>query len=597
LVLDKPTLGIISRSDADHLRQTASGGDARVFPAQPDLPPDAKPGPRAYEVVWSGRPAPPSQVNFDDLRGWTIHARGDATVTLSASMEQLLWRPRVARFTYSGGTRPTSAEICPPQPIVIPGPFDAVNLHLYGALNRDGDSPVRVAAILEDADGNDCTVDLGGVSATYWGLQHGVIKTAGRSPRFPMKFHGLAFSNLRVKGDRRMYLDSMLFYQQHRKPMTSYRRPSDANFPISNDGMLPTPPPGVTVEARRVGAGAEFVSHSPAGILRFTITPRRGCLDGIVAQWAYGNSFRPAKGGGITLDSAQGPPDDAVLVESSLRGKTFEASWREKSGPTKWSATYTLRGRTLVVDLRCDGGLAAGVRAGRVAGLTHARAVDVPYLFLNGFTKIACGDGVFVSVLPDCHHSDFSLVEGDALAATDDGLSLITGSQYNPLTDGRRRSLHDRWLLTVSPEFADTLPNTRNPVSPNRARLAPYMVFMADSLNPNLYRVMKRYGLDNVIATDFAALFVMDYAEGFSMRWRPHPQVGMEYAQSYVKGIKDLGYLVGLYGDFYDYFPYNETWDEDKVSLRSDGAFLDSWYGNYATKPSALPGLVRAVGT
>ncbi len=601
LVIDKPTLGLLARSDADRLRRQAEGGDARVIPAAPDLPPDAKPGPRAYEVVWSGRPAPPSQVNFDDLHGWTVQARGDGALTLSASEEQLLWRPRVARFTYSGGTHPTSAEICPPQPILIPGPFDAVNLYLYGALNREGDAPVRVEAILEDADGNDCTVDLGGVSATYWGLQHGVLRPGpGTAPRFPMKFHGLALTNLRVKGDRRIYLDSMLFYQQHRKPMKAYRRPSDASFPTSDDGMLPTPPPGVKVEARRVGTGAEFLSRSPAGVLRFTITPRRGCLDGILARWGDGNAFRPARGGGIALAPTQGAPtvpEDAVLVESSLRNTTFEATWREKSGPAKWSATYTLRGRTLVVDLRCDDGLAAGVQAGRIAGLAHARAIDVPYLFLNGFTKIACGDSLFVSVLPDCYHSDFSLVDGNALADSDEGLSIITDTQYNPLTDGRRLPLRDRWLITVSPEFADTLPNTRNPVSPNRARLAPYMFFMADSLNPNLYRVMKRYGLDNVIATDFAALFVMDYAEGFSMRWRPHPQVGMEYAQSYVKGIKDLGYLVGLYGDFCDYFPYNETWDEDKVSLRSDGAFLDSWYGNYATKPPALPGLVRAVGT
>jgi hypothetical protein len=107
---------------------------------------------------------------------------------------------------------------------------------------------------------------------------------------------------------------------------------------------------------------------------------------------------------------------------------------------------------------------------------------------------------------------------------------------------------------------------------------------------------MKRYGVDNVIANDFAALFIVDYAEGFAMRWRPHPLLTMDQAKAYIRDVKDLGYLAGVYADFCDYFPYNENWDEDKVSLTADGDLLESWYGNFGTKPTALPGLIRAVG-
>ena len=601
LVIERPALGVLPRTEVERLRAQVSGAPPpKVVPAQADLPPDAKPGPRAYEVVWSGRPAPPTQVNFDDLRGWRLRVQGDAQVLLSVSVEQLLWRPRVAKFTYANGERATFVEIAPPKPIPIPGTFDAVNLWLYGALNRGLDAPLKVAAVVEDAAGTEFLIDLGPVTSTYWGLQHGILQSApGASPKFPMKFKALLLGDCKVKGERALYLDSMLFYKQDRRPMKRYERASPPPFPTSGGGILPTPPPGTRVSIRKTARGVEFVSEAPSGRLFFLVEPSKGVLEGITARWADGPIFQPFRGGDILIDKgggATGPPDEAALVSAAVKGDRFEACWQTKGAKETWTAAYSCRGRTLIVDVKATKGTATGLRAGRVFGLQNPKAVPVPYLFVNGPVFVGYGNGLFVSVLADWYHSDFSFVSPGGGKPDAESVELLGATEYKPLTDGRRNPLRDRLLVTVSREFAEVLPNAPNPVSPNRERLAPYMFFMASSLCPNLYRTWKRYGIDFVIANDFASLFVADYAEGFSMRWRPHPAIGIEQGQEYAQQIKQIGYLFGAYADFTDYFPLNEFWDENKVALTTEGDFADAWYGNFATKPTAMPELVRAVG-
>ncbi len=597
LTIENPTLGVLPRAEVERLRQAALGDDApRVAPATPDLPPDAKPGERPYEVVWSGRPEPPAQVTFDDLREWTVHVCGDAEVSLSASVEHLLWRPQLAKLRHAGGTRATTVEVRPPAPVGIPEPFDAANLWMYGDLHRDPwDKPIQVAARLEDADGNAYTIDLGPVTSGYWGLQHGVLEPAGAPPRFPLKFVALQIADCRVEGEREIYLECLHFYRQNRKPLRRYERPK-AVLPVGEDGMLPTPPSGVRVSAKPLGRGAEFISESPTGTLRVAVDPERGCFDGITARWGDGSPFRPLQAGAVRPASGSDAAKSTALVSSALKGERLETTWRSEEADAAWTATYALRGRTLVLDLACPKGIAEGVSYGRIAGLQAPKAVRVPYLYLEGPVSVACGEGLFVSVLPDVYHSDFSAPNPSAGTPEPDALPVFGGTTYTALTDGTRNPLRERVLVSISPEFADVLPNIPNPVSPNRERLAPYMLVMSSSANLSLYRLMKRYGIDHVIANDFAGFFVNDYAEGFAMRWRPHPLMSVEQVQEYIRGVRELGYLWGAYADYTDFFPLNEFWDESLVSLTPESDLADAWYGNEATKATAMPGLVRAVG-
>jgi len=607
LVLDCVTLGVMKMADVDRLRSEAQKGAAiREAPVEAKLPVDAKPGDRAYEIVWSGRKeSPAAQIGFENLTGWKVQVLGDAKVSLAASAEHQLWRKQVAKLSYTGGGRNAVTVLRPPEPVVVREKFDAANLWLYGAFDRYKDRHPRFVALLEDAGGREFELDLGPLNSCYWNLLHGVLdaKSIARA-RFPMKFTALTMEHDNAPAERSVYLESLAFYQQNRKPFTRLDRSKRSVFPTSDDGMLPTPPKDVKVSARATDGGAEFVSDAQGGALCFRVRLAEGFLHGVTAQWKGGLAFRPLDGGGMSFDFSEGErpavPNAAKVVSSELKGGKLSARWRMQQGTNavEWTASYSLRGRSLIVDVTCAGGAAAGVVFGQVAGLPNPRGIEVPYLMMGRKPGpwIACAGGLFVSVLPDWYHSDFSSVNATVTPPTRDRIGLFKGTVYTPLTNGRRNDLRERVLVTVSPEFANTLPNARNPASPNRERLAPYAFFMGRAWTQNLYTTLKRHGIDHLIASDFAGVLCGDYAEGFADRWRPHPKFTISQVQDFRRAIKSLGFLFSFYIDATDYWPGNEWFDENKVSLTPEGDFRDAWFGNFAAKPNAMPLLVKLTG-
>ena len=119
---------------------------------------------------------------------------------------------------------------------------------------------------------------------------------------------------------------------------------------------------------------------------------------------------------------------------------------------------------------------------------------------------------------------------------------------------------------------------------------------MGRAWTQNFYATLKRHGIDHLIATDFAGVLCDNYAEGFADRWRPHPKFTIAQVQGFRHAIQSLGFLFGFYIDSTDYWPGNEWFDENKVSLTSTGVFRDAWFGNFAAKPNAMPWLVRQTG-
>jgi len=599
LVIADVKVGALAREDVARLRRCVDDtARMKLAPVQPALPPDAKPGPRPYEVEWSGRQeSPRAQVAFENLNGWRVSVSGDMDVSLEASVEQRLWRKQLARLTWGGGSKPTTILLRPPHPIAIAGRFDAANMWLCADFDRMNDQHPLVTAYLEDSAGRDVAVDLGRVTNSYWVLLHGVLsrQTLARL-KFPARFVGLAVNVHPVKGMRRFYLESLAFYQQNRKPFTLNTRPRNPVFPIGDNGMLPTPPANVRVRIERAGQGAVFRGETPKGTVRFRIEPGKGIFNGIFAQWNDGPWFRPMSGGDVRLDLAvTDARTQTQLISSKLAAEKLIVRWRRG---VEWEAVYSLRGYTLIVDVTCKGGAAEGLSYGQVEGLPNARAIEVPYLCYGiGYGPVvACGGGLFVSVLADWYHSHCSRVDSSIPPSRDGCVALMKGVDYLPLTNGRRNDLRERVLVTVSSQFADVLPNIPHPASPDMKRLSSYMFMMNGAMRPTLFRTMKRYGLDHVITCDFAYFYVQNFAEGFGARWRPHPSLTIKQIQDYRRTVKDVGYLFGAYTDLRDWFPLNEFWDENCVSLDSSGDMVYGWFGNYLTKPNYLPVLARLVG-
>ena len=600
LVLDDVMLGVMKGADLTRLRRQVEASDSmRPVAVRADLPAEAKPGLRPYEVVWSGRKeSPRAQVAFDDLSGWTASMSGDLEMSIEASMEQRLWRKQLAKVRYEKGSQTSAILLRPSTPIVIEEPFDAASMWLYASFDRRKDRHPQVTAHLEDRSGRDFVIDLGRIRNSYWVLLHGVFGSRERAfAKFPMRFVGLSISIHPPKeGKRALYLESIAFYQRNRKPFAKDTRPAEPTFPTSDLGMLPTPPADARVRVEAEGQGAMFHSQSGRDALQLRVEPEKGVFNGVRARWGGGAWFRPMAGGKLKLDLAVGRTEEAPVVSSRVEHGRLVVRWKRE---VEWQAAYSLRGRTLVVDVECAGGVAEGLRFGQVEGLTDARAIEVPYLtYGTGYGPwVAGGSGLFVSVLADWYHCECSRIDGAVPKTSGDGgLALMNGTDYLPLTNGRRNDLRERVLVTVSPELAEVLPNIPHPASPHMERLAKYAFIMVGHIRPTFLKTIKRYGLDHVIACDFARFYVEHFPEGFAGRWRPHPLLTMEQIQDYRKVVKGLGYLFAAYSDIRDYFPLNEFWDEDCVSLDSRGDLVEGWYGNFRTKPNYLPVIARLVG-
>ncbi len=599
LLIERLEIGSLPRAEVERLQAAAWGGieiaDCPVNPAVPE----GERGEVAYELEWSGKPEPPAQVTFDDLKGWTCRAMGSSKVTLSASVAQRLWRPAVGKLTLSPAEDTSRIIISPPSPIPIAEGFDAANFWVHGHYHFTNPeySSISAQAVLEDAGGREVVVDLGEIKMGYWMLLHGYLPQRLReSFTWPVSFKGLLLDCNKPKSDYTCYLESIHFYQRNRRPV-SFPRPDDAVFPVRGTGMLPTAPAGVEVRVAPLPDGARFVSTAGGRRMVYDVSPADGCLQGVSARWAQGRVLHPCDGGGILPES--GPePVAGELRSTRIEGDHLLAEWQNAAGQ-RWSADYSLKGRTLVVDLQTEGTWSTGTAFGEVEGLSEPKGLEVPYLMLN-YGKpqawTAVGDGVFVSVLPDIYFSDYSSVSPEATPPHDGRIGLLQRTHYGRLTDGTRNQLRDRVLITISDEFAEVLPNHDNPPSPNRQRLAPYMFVMDRTMNLTRWETFKRYGLDHIIANDFAGIFVRSYSEGFGSRWRPHPGLTIEQVQAAREKIKSLGFLYGGYNDVTDFYPLNEFFDEDRICLMPDGDLADAWPGSFSPKPDYWPTLMRSVG-
>ncbi len=609
LAVRKVRLGVLGAAEVEALRSVAQSGGRppREVEIVAAPAPGAQPGPRAYEVQWAKRAeSPRAQVGFDDLADWSCTVTGDAEVAVSVSVEQLLWRDQNARLQAEGGELQTTAFLRPPAPIAVAGEWDAADLWVFGT--QRGASATRppplMVAILRDAAGMEFELDLGPVTAGYWVICHGMLDAGQRAAvRFPVEFLGLVVGNCQGKEPTSVLLESLAFYPQNRRPYARSPRPENPVFPTSPNAMLPTPPPGCKTAVTATADGARLQSTWDSGTVRYDITPRTGTLDDVKAGWVSGDvgrEFTPMAGGGLRLVPGQVSPGPSRLRSAQVQGQAYITHWRSETEGLDYSLRYAILGATLTVEVQSDDPRACGVDFGAVRGLPDVRGVEVPYLMMGQkpWPLVACGAGLFVSCLRDWINCDCSSAGAvQARAAGDDGLVLDGGTLYLPLTDGMRNPVRDRLALTVSPVFEDVLPNVCNPPSARREEAAKYLYYMGDGPQPKFWAALKGLGLDHVMAMHFGGIWWQRGGEGFSMRHRPRPEMSEADLAEYREQVKANGFPFGLLVEYTDFFPCNEYWDPNLLSLTSVGAWGPAWYGHFSTKPNAYAELANRVGT
>lgn len=589
-------------------------------------------GKRPYEMVWANRTSDthPALVDFENLDGWTVECVS-AAATLTRSREQQLWGQYVAKLVYRGTGPKAAVTLRPPKPIAVSWPFDCLNLWAYGnnwAWVPDRTTPqVEIAALLRGKSGQSLRIPLGRVNWQEWWVMHRKLsKEQLELLGGGAVLEGIQVSGGRNKDDRVLYFDNLACYQEKLAPLTYEKRPLRGIQPFpgqttgtnTGPGKLPFPtreetilPDNLTSEftTQLEQQGDTFIFHyrGKDGHLAYRYRPATGTLGDVTVQWdGRGERFQPMAGGGLRFWSEKTKTDvPADKIEPSgcrHEGDTVVSTWRctfgrnTAEGRQTAEVVYTLRlmQKSLVIDVKCPGGMVSEFQIGRAVGVENPRLVTLPYLTGGQQRPAVLVTGpadkpLFTFAIVDhCRSNASQLWFVNAIAK--DGVAYNGGSRYQPKTDGRRNDCFERLFLTVSPRFEEVLPNIPNPRSP-WMHVAGERLWRAHGASNRehdyaRWKEVARYGMTKIVITDHETGW-RDGGESFTFRTKAAPGRGGDASQAdYSRKIRALGFRYGIYNNYTDYAPVNEFWNEDWVSRLPDGQWRTAWARCYNPKPS-----------
>jgi len=209
-------------------------------------------------------------------------------------------------------------------------------------------------------------------------------------------------------------------------------------------------------ELRYHGGDAEII---------YRYRPRTGDLGELRVAVDGGAPFRPMDGGGVRFAKAGA----GELVSAAVDGKEVAARFRY--GDRLVDYRFEPRGKSLVLDVWCEGGAATELSFGTVRDVRNPRLITVPYITLGKANPRVLISGtkqhrVFTSIWFDWYRSNASepyFFEQPSVTA--DSAQINGGMRYVPKTDGVRNGLYERVFVTTSPIYEETLPTIPNPRS------------------------------------------------------------------------------------------------------------------------------------
>lgn len=582
-------------------------------------------GERPYEMVWANRTQDdhPPLVDFENLTGWRVECR-QAEARFERTREQQIWDRYVGKLTYRATDTNPEVRILPPQPIPIVAPFDAVTCWIYG--NNWGYAPdpstppVSVAALFEDAQGEEFSVPLAYVNWEEWFLCHRRL-TPEQIQRVASggAFRGFVVTNGRNREDRVLFFDNLAVFVEQFPPLQFEPRP-ERGIPMfpgqtvgtnTGPGKLPFPtrletilPPNETLDfqtrLQQDGDAFLFTYQGADGTLTYRLEPASGTLGDVTAQWqGRGGPFRPAVGGGVYLAGENGPvaPERAEPLGTIRQGETVVSKWRVYAGQMAAEVTYTYRlwNKSLVVDIFAPGGQVVEVRYGRAVGLQEPRLVTNPFYNYGSARPAVVVSGPPEAPLFLAGNTDWYLSNASELwalnAVEEEGVAYNGGTRYLPKTDGQRNDCYERLFFTLSPRYEEVLPIIPNPESPWKHIAGTHLWRAHGASNReadvNFWTECHRYGMREVVVTDHETGW-RDGGESFTFRTKAAPKKGGDQGQyDYARVMQDrLGFVYGPYNNFTDFAPVNEYWSFDLISRTPDNQLQGAWFRCYAPKPA-----------
>ena len=533
---------------------------------------------RPYEMVWAGRTADDNAPPIDPMTdpvGWTVECE-NAVAAVSRATDRQLFGDGATRLTYrADGKGAPKVTMRPPSPIAVTGAFDAVSCWIFGNnmfYSKDKSTPpTTIEAHFTDSDGKPFTLDFAYIRHRGWFLlQKRLPPDLAKRTEKGGAFTGFSVKRGTNKEDRSLEFCSLCVFKEKFNPLSFSERarrgvqifPRQTQGANTGSGKLPFP----TVETTVV----PVVPEDPDIEFRFPKDPA-GSWDDLAFRHRKGPWIALAKGGGIWPRSAAA------------------------------SATVKFRriGNSVVADIEAPGGNVDKITFGGTMAGADAELVPVPYYSYKnpGLADRPCvistqiGDTpLFISATVDWTQS--SAATPFAATQTDnDAVAANGGVEYVPRTDGKRNDAYERFVWTVSTDFANTLPVVPNPPSPwkrvtGSVAWSAYGAHFDRNKDFAHWKKVRRKGIRHLVVTDHESGW-RDGDESFTFRTRPAPKKGGDKGQyDYARQMIDtLGFRYGPYNQFTDLAPVNEYWSADHVARRADGDLLHSWARCYSPKP------------
>jgi hypothetical protein len=602
----------------------------KVLPAINEVDSWQQVGQQPYEFTWTQRRQDPhTLVDFEDMQGWKLELYEGAQGELRRSREQQLWGEYVAKVVYSGVREQSRLIARPSHPIPIPEAFDCVDLWGFG--NRwswapdPTTPPVEIAVLVEDAQGKEFRIQLVGVQWKQWWLIHRrVPREVLKQIVFPARFTGIEISKVTNAQARAFFCDSLAFYKEELKPLEFQAQPKRNLEPYRGEivgtntgtGTLPFPTreetilpvnfeKDIKVTSREIAPRSfELRYEGRDATVVYDYRPEKGGLGELTVRVNDGAPFRPVGGGGVRF--ADTPADtvaEGELVSAELVDGVVHAVFR--MGPPNSTSPererrveyeFRLWQKSLVLDVRCEGGEATELSFGQVSGVTHPRLVTVPYLTYGETNPrvLISGDTnspVFSSVWFDWYRSSASEpYYTNNPKVTGESAQINGGMRYLPKTDGSRNNLYERIFITNSQYYEETLPSIANPPSlrQEEGKQVLWTVTAPESWAKDHERCarIRSYGLDRIMQHSHEVTW-RDEGDSYTLRLHAAPLKGGDaMLKWYIQAQNEMGWLQGVYTNYCDFAPVNENWTPDDVQRSPDGEWRRAWPRTYALKPA-----------
>ena len=588
---------------------------AETFAAQP-LDPAETAGEPPYEMVRAGRtPVRPPTVGFDSLDGWTVECQNGAKAQLMNSKRQRLWDSPVARLVYRGTSDESTVTIQPPEPLSLPGDASAVTVWMYGnnwSWVADPTTPqVTIELLLKNKEWKTESLEITRVRWKEWWLVHKVLP-AELKERAPLRLAGIRVKGAANKEDRELYFENLTFFNEELKTLSFEARPQrgidllpgQPAGPNTGPGRLPFPtrPETILPENRESNYTTQLLHTENGKRFRFLYKARDAvieyCLQPGENYWGpVIVKINRTPVADVLVDA--GPVfteelTDLHLVRSSQDGEVARAEWQGSlDGETVLiQSAMRMWQKSLVVDFICKSGKATELSYGHFRGVEDPELIQLPFMNYGGHhLNVLMSRGVrpfFASVWMDWYLSNSSEpytideMEGEKVR-------LNGGVRYLPKTDGTRNDLFERFFVTLSPLFEETLATIDNPPA-KEGKIAGSRLWQ-ETWGPQDFekehqrsKLLRAHGIEMLTQCNHEIAW-RDGGESFTFRLMAAPGKGGDEAlKEYVAKQKSLGWRSGLYTNYTDYAPVNSYWDIDMVMRKSSGDLITAWPRCYSPK-------------